>query len=476
MFVAQARHLLGLEAPVQRLLHVDHAQLAGQAVKRIGFAVAVLDAGGQVFVGLVEIAADEYQQAAVVGLPVLLAAVAEAAQALLDLVGRPGHDLHQRHIQLQVALQLLGLPAAQLEAQLGIASLGPFGVERGLGHRRFDVTQQGQRRRKPAVGQQRPDVLVALDAQFAALVVDGAEALELVQHQDAGLAFTHAGLGQHAGNALRPAPARAVGEAVHLHFDEAVVEAQELRQAAHELGLAGAGQPPQADDDRADHQLGHDVPRPHRIDDALDDGVDAEQLALQLGGNGLQLLVALRQLRAQFIGIIHSSSLFAAAPAAPRGRHGAGRRGGRGSGAVHSWRFPKSKRPGRSAAGHCWPRGPNAVSTGRHGSAGAQEPCSVDHRNEQGGHRWDLRGAGAVVSAFGNRARMMRASHGVRKGNWPAALWPTNGAHAASRCWAWNHGALRVAPRPRPVAPASATLPARHQGPRVGPHAASLAG
>jgi hypothetical protein len=327
VLVAQARHLLGLEAPVERLLDVDDAQLAGYGMEGVGIAVAVVDAGGELFVHLVEVAADEDEQAAVVGLPLPLAALAEGAQPLLDLLGRPGHDLQQRFVELEVALQLLSLPAAQLEAQPGVRGLGAFGVEGGLGDGRFDVAQQRERRRQAAVGQQGPDVLVALDAQLAAFAVDGAKALELVEREDAGLALAHAGLRQHARDALRAAPARAVGEAVHLHFDEAVVETQQLGQAAHELGFAGAGQSPEADDDGPRDELGHLYPSPHRIDDAVDDGVDAEQLGLELGGDLLQLLVSLRQLHAQIVGLIHPIPFFAAAPAAPRGRLGAGRRG-----------------------------------------------------------------------------------------------------------------------------------------------------
>ena len=45
-----------------------------------------------------------------------------------------------------------------------------------------------------------------------------------------------------------------------------------------------------------------------------------------------------------------------------------------------------------------------AVSVNRHGPAGAREPCSVDRRDEQGGHSRDLRHAGAVVSAYSNGA------------------------------------------------------------------------
>ncbi|MNT01384.1 hypothetical protein D3C72_1358460 [compost metagenome] len=96
--------------------------------------------------------------------------------------------------------------------------------------------------------------------------------------------------------------ARAVAEAVHLHFDEAVVKAQVLRQAPHELRLAGAGQAPQADDDRAADELRQHVPGAQRIDHAIDDLVDAEQLGLQRMGNGLQVARALGQRGVQVAG------------------------------------------------------------------------------------------------------------------------------------------------------------------------------
>jgi len=59
MLVAQARHLLGLETLVERLLDVDDVQLAGQRVEDVGIAIAVVHAGGEVFVHLVKVAANE---------------------------------------------------------------------------------------------------------------------------------------------------------------------------------------------------------------------------------------------------------------------------------------------------------------------------------------------------------------------------------------------------------------------------------
>lgn len=79
MLIAQACHLFGLEALVERPLDVDDAQLAGQRMKDVGIAVAIIHAGGDVLIHLIEVAAHEDEQAAVVRLPSLLAAFAESA-------------------------------------------------------------------------------------------------------------------------------------------------------------------------------------------------------------------------------------------------------------------------------------------------------------------------------------------------------------------------------------------------------------
>jgi hypothetical protein len=89
--------------------------------------------------------------------------------------------------------------------------------------------------------------------------------------------------------------------------------------------------------------------------------------------------------------------------------------------------------------GFAWPARSEAVSVNRHGSAGAGEPCSVDRRDEQGGHRGNLRYAGAVVGASGNWERMMAASTRMRKREGHAALQRANarrgGLRTASPRW-----------------------------------------
>lgn len=56
------------------------------------------------------------------------------------------------------------------------------------------------------------------------------------------------------------------------------------------------------------------------------------------------------------------------------------------------------------ARGFASPRGLRPYLVCRHGSAGAREPCSVDDRKEQGGHRRGLRQVGAVVGAVNKGA------------------------------------------------------------------------
>ena len=72
-----------------------------------------------------------------------------------------------------------------------------------------------------------------------------------------------------------------------------------LGQAAHQLRLAGAREAPEADDDRAGDELRQHVPGAQRIDHAIDDVVDAEELGLQRMGHGLQVARALGERRMQ---------------------------------------------------------------------------------------------------------------------------------------------------------------------------------
>ena len=171
----------------------------------------------------------------------------------------------------------------------------PRGVELGRSQAIVQLFQERKRRRQSPVRQQAPDILVAGHLDVVALVVDGAVALKLVQQQDAGLALGNARFAQHARDGIGLVPARAVAEAVHLHFDKAVVKTQLVRKSERELRLASAGQAPQAEDDGALDDLGQHVPGAHRFNDAVDHLVDTEQLGLQLGGDGRQLGLALGQ-------------------------------------------------------------------------------------------------------------------------------------------------------------------------------------
>ena len=99
MFIAQPRDLLGLEALAQRLLHIDEREFAGQAVKDVGIGVAGFHALRGLVVYIVEIAAHEHQQLAVVGLP-RMAGLLKAGKQRLHLGGRPLHDGGQRLLKL----------------------------------------------------------------------------------------------------------------------------------------------------------------------------------------------------------------------------------------------------------------------------------------------------------------------------------------------------------------------------------------
>ena len=313
VLVAQSRHLFGPETSRQRLLHVDAGQALCELVEHVGVGVAVLHAAGHALVHLVEVAGHHDQQLAVVAAPGLRVG-AKSLQALAHLLGRPAHDFGDGRGEFQRVLNVARVPDRQVVGRdfalrafgarllaLGLVVqvqqlVGRVGGVFGLlvlavGQLHLDAVQRAQRRRHAPVRQQLPHVLVALDRQVFALAVDGAKALELVEQQDARLALRDGRAAQHGRD--RVAPLAAVAEAVHLHFDEAVVQAQELRHAAHQLGFAGAGQAPQADDDRALHQLGQQVPGAHRVHGAVDQCVQAKQLGFQLAGCVVEHALAL---------------------------------------------------------------------------------------------------------------------------------------------------------------------------------------
>ncbi|MNV13162.1 hypothetical protein D3C71_1037930 [compost metagenome] len=299
MLVAQPGDLLGLEAFAERLLHIDEGELAREAVEDVGVGVAVFHALRGLVVHLVEVAADEHQQLAVVGLPGRKRLLKPREQGL-HLHGRPLHDLGKWLLQLEHALEFLRVPGVELKAvgllagALLLVVVGALGLVVRVGQLALDVGQCTQSGRQAPVGQQRPHILVALYLDLLALGAHCAKALELVQHQHARCALVDAGVAQHARDG-RAAVARAVAEAVHLHFDKTVVKAQQLRQAPRELGLARARQAPQADDDGAGDELGQNVPGADGIDHAVDHVVDAKQLGLELCCGICQRLLPLGQ-------------------------------------------------------------------------------------------------------------------------------------------------------------------------------------
>ena len=65
-----------------------------------------------------------------------------------------------------------------------------------------------------------------------------------------------------------------MAEAIHLHFDKAVVKTQQLHQSPHQLSLTCTRQTPQANDDWTLNQLWQQIPGPHGVDDAIDQGVE----------------------------------------------------------------------------------------------------------------------------------------------------------------------------------------------------------
>ena len=307
MLVAQTRHLLGPKARGERFLHVDGRQPLREAVEHIGVGVAVLNALGHALVHLVEIAGHDDQQLAVVRSPAAWV-VAELLELLLHDLGRPAHDVRDRFAELERLLQIARVEGREVERRLlpwllarrvfvivlfvGLVHPRAHGLVLVISLFEFDAVERVHGRRKTAVREQRPHVLIALDGHILALAIAGAKTLEFIEQQNAGLAFHHGGISQHLGNRVAGRSTHAVAEAVHLHFQKAVVEAQQLGQTTHQLGLAGAGQTPEADDDRAVDHLGQQIPRAHRIDEPIDQRVEPEELGFQRVGGDVQHLLA----------------------------------------------------------------------------------------------------------------------------------------------------------------------------------------
>ena len=235
--VAQARNLLRLKALGQRAFHINQRQAAGDLVEDVGIGVAIFHAAGSFAVHLVQVAAHKHQEAAVIRLPALLR-LAERHQQLVDVVIAPLHDLDQGLGQLQAALERLRVPGVDLVAHFLLFALLfrlVFVLALGLIQRvrqlALHVVQLRQGGRQLAVRQQGPHVLVALNLTVFAAPAHRAVALELVQHQDAGLALDHARVLERARDGGCAIAAAVLAKAVHLHFDKAVVKTQELGQA-----------------------------------------------------------------------------------------------------------------------------------------------------------------------------------------------------------------------------------------------------
>ena len=118
--VAKPGNLLGLEALTQRPLHINERKLACHGMEHISIRVAVLHATGGICIHLIEIATDKYQQFRVIRLP-RMGVLREGNQATVEILRRPGHDLHDGLLELQRRFKFLGLIRRQSELRKFIA-------------------------------------------------------------------------------------------------------------------------------------------------------------------------------------------------------------------------------------------------------------------------------------------------------------------------------------------------------------------
>lgn len=55
----------------------------------------------------------------------------------------------------------------------------------GVGHGHFKISQKRMGWRQASIGQERPDIHIALYLEFGSIGADGSKSLELIKHQDA---------------------------------------------------------------------------------------------------------------------------------------------------------------------------------------------------------------------------------------------------------------------------------------------------
>ena len=219
MLIAQPPYLLRPKTLGQCLLDIDAGQPLREAVKHISIGIAVLHTARHALVHFVQISGHQDQQLAVIRTPAT-GVRPEGCQPLTSLCRRPAHDVGDRLTQLEcllniacipgrqiegraLALRLLGLLHAplfitvQIEQIIGRLDLRLRLLMQVIGQLHLDAIQRLQRRRQTPIGQQGPDILIALDRNIVTLAINRAVALKLIEQQHTGCIFGNRRLGQH---------------------------------------------------------------------------------------------------------------------------------------------------------------------------------------------------------------------------------------------------------------------------------------
>ena len=201
--VAKPGNLLGLEALTQRPLHINERKLAGHGMEHISICVAVFHTTCCVCIHLIEIATDKYQQFRVIRLP-RMGVLHEVNQATVEILRRPGHDLHDGLLELQRRFKLLGLIRRQGELRMMIAGRSReqpndhillvsirrhanplvFVTICSLGQPALHIPKEADVGRQFPVGKQAPHIHVVLDLALAPIAVNGPVPLEFIEHEN----------------------------------------------------------------------------------------------------------------------------------------------------------------------------------------------------------------------------------------------------------------------------------------------------
>ena len=143
---------------------------------------------------------------------------------------------------------------------------------------------------QPTVAEQLPEIGELRRFQRLAVAIESVEPLDLIEQDDLRVRVVHLVAVEYLADRGPPRGRVAVRQ-----FDlaESILEVDRLHKPTDQVGLANAGHAPQVDDDRTAEHLGHEVPDPDGVHHLVDDVIDTDEEALQLGASGDQTVVAL---------------------------------------------------------------------------------------------------------------------------------------------------------------------------------------